>query len=402
MLLGVEYSMEVGVRLHEAEELKPALVELRRSFHRRPELGFRETETARLVTETLLSLGLQVKTGVGKTGVVGYLGDEGPTIAIRADMDALPIQEQNDVPYASQVPGVMHACGHDAHTAMALGAAMLLSRLGLSGRVRFLFQPCEEGTDDEGKSGAMRMVDEGAMDGVDAVVALHVEPRTETGKIEVGGGPMCAAADAFRATIVGDGCHGAYPHLGTDPVFVSAQVISALQGIVARRVDPTAPAVVTVGSIHGGTADNIIPEEVELRGTIRSLDEGVRRQMWAELRETFGLSRTLGADFHLEMRESFPVLVNDPVVATLVGDVATDLLGADSVLPAKPEMGAEDFSVLAAQAPGAMFFLGVKSPHSDAARQLHSADFDLDEDALPIGAAILAEAALRYLQGAHS
>jgi amidohydrolase len=394
--------MEVRGRLHEAEELKPTLVELRRRLHRRPELGFRETETARLVAETLSSLGLQVETGVGKTGVVGHLGNEGPTIAIRADMDALPIQEQNDVPYASQVPGVMHACGHDGHTAMALGAAMLLSRSELPGRVRFLFQPCEEGTDDQGKSGAMRMVDEGAMDAVDAVVALHVEPRTETGKIEVGDGPMCAAADTFRATVVGDGCHGAFPHLGTDPVFVSAQVISALQGIVARRVDPTAPAVVTVGSIHGGTASNIIPQEVQLKGTIRTLDEGVRRQMWAELRNTLGLSRTLGADFHLEIREGFPVLVNDPAMATLITVVATDLLGADSVLPAKPEMGAEDFSVLAAQAPGAMFFLGVKSPCSDRALQLHSSDFDLDENALPIGATILAEVAQRYLQGASS
>jgi len=392
--------METGARLHEADELKPILVDLRRSFHRRPELGFRETETARLVAETLSSLGLQVETGVGKTGLVGHLGNEGLTIAIRADMDALPIQEQNDVPYASQVPGVMHACGHDAHTAMVLGAAMLLSRSELPGRVRFLFQPCEEGTDDEGKSGAMRMVDDGAMNGVDAVVALHVEPRIDTGKIEVGGGPMCAAADMFKATIVGDGCHGAFPHLGTDPVFVSAQVISALQGIVARRLDPTAPAVVTVGSIHGGTAANIIPEEVQVKGTIRSLDEEVRRQMWAELRNTFGLARTLGADFRLELREGFPVLVNDPAVATLIAEVAADLLGADCVLPAKPEMGAEDFSVLAAQAPGAMFFLGVKSPRSDRARQLHSADFDLDENALPIGAVILAEAARRYLQGA--
>jgi amidohydrolase len=394
--------MDVVAPLHEANDLKPILVELRRRIHRRPELGFRETETARLVAETLTSLRLQVETGVGKTGVVVHLGDEGPTIAIRADMDALPIQEQNDVSYASQEAGVMHACGHDAHTAMLLGAAMLLSGWDLPGRVRFLFQPCEEGTDDEGKSGAMRMVDDGAMDGVDAVVALHVEPRTETGKIEVGGGPMCAAADMFRATIVGDGCHGAYPHLGTDPVFVSAQVISALQGIVARRLDPTAPAVVTVGSIHGGTAANIIPEEVQLKGTIRSLDEEVRRQMWSELRNVFGLSKTLGADFRLDMREGFPVLVNDPAMATLIGEVATDLLGTDSVLPAKAEMGAEDFSVLAASAPGAMFFLGVKSPDSDRAPQLHSADFDLDENALPIGAAILAEVARRYLQGASS
>jgi amidohydrolase len=394
--------MGIGAQLREAQELKPALVELRRTIHSRPELGFRETQTARLVAESLSALGLQVETGVGKTGVVGHLGDEGPTIAIRADMDALPIGEQNDVPYASQAPGVMHACGHDAHTAMALGAATLLSRMELPGRVRFLFQPCEEGTDDEGKSGAMRMVDNGAMRGVDTVVALHVEPRTYTGQIKVAAGPICAAADVFRATIVGDGCHGAYPHLGIDPVFVSAQVISALQGIVSRRLDPTVPAVVTVGSIHGGTAANIIPGEVQLKGTIRSLDEEVRRQIWTELRNTFGLSKTLGGDFQLELEEGFPVLANDPAMATLIGEVASDLLGADCVLPAQPEMGAEDFSILAAQAPGAMFLLGVRSPHSERALQLHSADFDLDEDALPIGTAILTEVARRYLQEASS
>jgi metal-dependent amidase/aminoacylase/carboxypeptidase family protein len=370
--------MEIRMRLQEAEDLKPTLVELRRTIHRHPELGFEEIETGRLVAETLSSLGLTVETGIGKTGVVGRLGDEGPTIAIRADMDALPIREQNDVPYASQVPGVMHACGHDAHTAMVLGAAMLLSGMELSGRVRFLFQPCEEGPDDEGKSGAMRMVDDGAMSGVDAVIALHVEPRTETGKIEVGGGPVCAAADSFRATIVGDGCHGAFPHLGTDPVYV------------------------TVGSIHGGTAGNIIPGEVRLKGTIRSLDEEVRRRLWTEVRDTFGLSRALGADFELEIQEGFPVLVNDPAMAALIGGVAADLLGADNVLPAHPEMGAEDFSILAAQAPGAMFFLGVKPPDCERPLQLHSADFDLDENALPVGAAILAEVARRYLSGARS
>jgi amidohydrolase len=389
--------MESGDLLQEARALKDTLVDLRRRIHRHPELGFQEMETARLVTDTLSTLGLEVETGIGITGVVGHLGEKGRTIAIRADMDALPIQEETGVPYASEVPGVMHACGHDTHTAMVLGAAMLLSRKPLEGRVRFLFQPCEEGTDQEGKSGAMRMVDDGAMSGVDAVIALHVEPRTPTGQIKVGAGPICAAADMFRATIVGDGCHGAYPHLGTDPIFISAQVISALQGIVARRVDPVASSVVTVGAIHGGTASNVIPSEVHIRGTIRSLDEEVRRQMWAELENTFALSRALGGDFRLEIEEGYPVTVNDARMAALVREAAGGLLSPESILLEKPEMGAEDFSILAAQAPGVMFSLGVKSPASDRVLPLHSPDFDVDEDALPIGTAILAEVARRYL-----
>jgi len=386
--------------LEEAEALKPVLVELRRSIHRRPELGFRETETARLVSDTLGSLGIAVDSCVGKTGLVGHLGETGPTIAIRADMDGLAIQEETEVPYASEVPGVMHACGHDSHTAMLLGAAMLLARMQLPGRVRLLFQPCEEGTDAEGKSGAMRMVDDGAMEGVDAVIALHVDPRVETGQVKVGQGPICAAADAFRATIVGLGCHGAFPHLGVDPIYISAQVITAIQSIVSRRVDPTSPAVVTVGCIHGGTAANVIPSEVELRGTIRSLDQGVREQLWRDLQGIMELSRTLGGDFRLDIEEGFPVLANDSRVAGLIRDVSIELLGPESVHEELPEMGAEDFSILASQAPGAMFSLGAKAPGRERPLPLHSPHFDLDEEAMPIGTAILAATARRYLEEA--
>jgi amidohydrolase len=241
------------------------------------------------------------------------------------------------------------------------------------------------------------MVDDGAMLGVQAVIALHVDPRLETGQITVGDGPICAAADAFRATVVGSGCHGAFPHLGVDPVFISAQVINAIQGIVSRRIDPTAPSVVTVGSIHGGTAANIIPPDVQLKGTIRSLDEGVRKQLWADLQKALEVTRTLGGDFELEITEGFPVLVNDTTVAGIVRQVAGDLLGAENVHPEHPEMGAEDFSILASEVPGAMFSLGVKPVGSETTLQLHSPYFDLDEEALPIGAAVLAESARRYL-----
>lgn len=384
--------------LEEARALQPTLVELRRTIHRHPELGFRETQTALLISETLGSLGVAVEKGVGKTGVVGHLGETGPTVAIRADMDALPIQEKNEVPYASQVPGVMHACGHDSHTAMVLGAAMLLSRKLLPGRVRLLFQPSEESTDAEGKSGAMRMVDDGAMEGVNAVIALHVDPRLQTGQVQVGEGPICGAADAFRATIVGSGCHGAFPHLGVDPIYISAQVITAIQSIVSRRADPTSSSVVTVGCIHGGTAGNVIPSEVELRGTVRSLSEGVREQLWRDLRAVMALSRALGGDFCLEIEEGFPVLANDSRVAGLVRDVSVELLGSANVHKQLPEMGAEDFSILATQAPGAMFTLGVKRPGTTRTLPPHSPDFDLDEEAMPIGTAILAGTALRLLR----
>ncbi len=383
--------------LEQAQAVVDTLVTLRRAIHRRPELGFHEFETAQLVAQTLESLGLRVDTGVGKMGVIGYLGQDGPTVAIRADMDALPIQEQNDVSYTSQIPGVMHACGHDAHTAMALGAAMLLREMESPGQVRFLFQPSEERCDEEGKSGAARLVEDGAMRGVDAIVALHVEPRLETGQIKVAAGPICAAADSFQATIIGEGCHGAFPHLGVDPIFISAQVISAIQGIVARHLDPTQPAVVTIGSIHGGTAGNVIPSEVVLKGTIRSLDEDVRREARHELKRALALSRALGGDFRLEVGKGYPVLVNDEQVAQLIREVGSDLLGADSVHIEEPEMGAEDFSFLASEAPGAMFSLGVKHRGSTDVRPLHSPHFDIDEGSLPIGVAILAETARRYL-----
>ncbi|MCJ7667940.1 MAG: amidohydrolase, partial [Anaerolineae bacterium] len=244
--------------LARAKGLKGELIRLRRAIHRHPELGFREVKTAALIAVTLESLGIKVQIGVAKTGVIGYLGEGGPVVAIRADMDALPIQELNEVAYRSQLPGVMHACGHDAHVAMALGAAVLLKETKVEGEVRFLFQPSEEHLDEEGKSGAMRMVEEGAMEGVEAILALHVDSEMESGIIKISPGPMAAAVDSFKATIVGRGCHGAYPHRGVDPIFIAGQVILAIQGIVSRRIDPVKAAVISIGTIHGGTAENII------------------------------------------------------------------------------------------------------------------------------------------------
>jgi amidohydrolase len=385
--------------LKRAKELKSEIMRLRRAIHRHPELGFEEVKTAALVAQALESLGIRVRTGVAKTGVVGYLGSEGSTVAIRADMDALPIQELNEAPYRSQVPGVMHACGHDAHVAMALGAAMLLAGRGLPGQVRFLFQPSEEKQDEEGRTGAGRMVEGGAMEGVEAIIALHVDSETtDTGFIRISPGAMCAAVDTFSATIRGEGCHGASPHSGRDPIFISGQVVGAVHGIVSRHIDPMKPAVISIGAIHGGTAANVIPSEVTLEGTIRSLDEEVRVELHAELERAFEVARALGGDYCLTIQRGEPVMVNDEKVSELVRQVALDLLGEGHILPVEPEMGGEDFSILAREAPGAMFYLGTK--RKGEMRLAHNPHFDIDEEALPIGAAILTESVLRYLASA--
>lgn len=383
--------------LKRAKALQEDLIRWRREIHQHPELGFQEFKTAELVAETLRSLGLRVRTNVGKTGVIGYLGEGQPVVALRADMDALPIQEANDAPYASQVPGVMHACGHDAHTAILLGVATLLRQEELPGQVRFLFQPAEEVSDEEGKSGASRMIEDGAMEGVDAVLALHVNSDMPVGSIGIDGPYISAGVDTFYATLMGKGCHGAYPHRGVDPIFILGQVINAIHGIVSRRIDPVQPAVISIGSVHGGQAHNVIPGRVEISGTIRSMDEKVRRELFGELERALGVARALGGDFELRIDEGFPASLNDPRIASLIRQVAIDLLGEDCLHPPEPGMGAEDFGLLANLAPGAMFGLGTKL--EGGRREAHSPTFDIDERALPIGAAILAEATRRYLVG---
>jgi len=362
-----------------------------------PELGFREEQTAALVAEALSGLGLVVHRGVGKTGVVGQLGAGHPCVAIRADMDALPIQEVNAVPYASRVPGVMHACGHDGNTAMALGAAAILARLPDRplGEVRFLFQPCEEGVDSEGKSGAQRMLEDGALDGVDALLAMHVASTLPAGKVAVSGGYILAAADGWEATITGQGCHGAYPHLGLDPFALLAQVILAIQSIVSRRVDPVRPAVVSIGSIHGGDAGNVIPSEVRLKGTIRSFDEETRSQLHQELERAFAPVRALGGEYTLSVRDGVPASYNHPAIAAAVRDAAVDLFGPEAVMSQEPAMGAEDLAWMLRQAPGVAMQFGVQQPGEQ--RLHHSPDFDFDDSLLPKGAAVLAEAACRLL-----
>lgn len=382
--------------LEQAEKIEKQLVQWRRDIHVHPELGFQETRTAALVAEVLKSIGCRVRTGVGRTGVVAELGEGHPVVGIRADMDALPLQETNDVPYASQVPGVMHACGHDAHVAIAMGVATLLAEETFPGTVRFLFQPSEEQSDDEGISGAPRMVEDGAMEGVDAVLALHVDADLAPGDIMVDSGVVAAGVDTLRATIIGHGGHGASPHETIDPIYLAAHVILALHGIVSRRVNPLDPAVITVGCIHAGEAENVIPEKAEIGATIRYMAPEMQELLHAEIEKALSVARVLGGDFEHSFEIGYPPMVNDARQADLMRAVATDLLGAEHIAPPEGSMGSEDFGYFSTLAPGAMLGLGCKIEGD--MRPHHNPRFDVDERCLPIGAAILAEAALRVLR----
>jgi amidohydrolase len=389
--------------LDKAKALKDELVRLRRDIHRHPELGFQEFRTAALVADTLNEIGLEVQTGVGKTGVVGRLGSGGgPTIAIRADMDALPIQDHKDVPYRSQNDGVMHACGHDAHTAILLGVAHLLKQSYSSepwqGNVRFLFQPSEEAFDDNEISGATAMIGDAALEGVDAVIALHVFSDRPAGECYFQDRFSRAAVDSFAGWIEATGGHGAYPHLSTDPIFMLAPVLTALFGIPSRRINPLRPSVVSLGQVHGGSASNVIPNEVFLEGTIRSTDPEVREQLWGEVENAFKISEAMGGSYRFKLSKGYPSLYNDPGVNGWLRQVTGDLLGKTAVHEDEFGMGAEDFAYMAQKAPGAMFMLGA-SLADGVMRNHHTDMFDIDDTVLPLGAAILAETARRFVTG---
>lgn len=383
--------------LKQAHAISEELIEWRRDFHMHPEIAFNLHRTSKIVADELEKMGYRVKRGVGKTGVVAEIGEGGKVVAIRADMDALPILEQNDHEYASKNVGAMHACGHDSHTAMALGAALLMSKEKLPGRVRFLFQPCEETADEEGKSGAQRMSDEGAMDGVDFVIAQHVNPNVPVGAIEISAGPCSGGVDTWYATISGKGGHGAYPHTTVDPFFLLAQVIIALNGIVSRKLDPFEPAVVSIGAISGGDAENVIPEKVTMKGTIRFTSMDVQKQIREELKRTFDIVKALGGDYELKFEFGGPPMVNDETVSNVIEKVGKDLLGQEKVHEMHKSLGAEDFGEFLKHAPGAMFMLGTQIEGREA-YQLHHPKFDLDERALPIGTAMLVETAKRFLE----
>ena len=383
--------------LKQSNAITEELIEWRRDFHQHPELGFDVHRTAGKVADELEKMGYRVRRGVGKTGVVAEIGEGGPCVAIRADMDALPIEEQNTTDYVSQVKGKMHACGHDAHTSMALGAALLLTKEKFNGRVRFLFQPSEEVGDEEGQSGAQRMSADGCMDGVDYIIAQHVDPHAAVGTIAIESGPCSGGVDSWFAVIRGVGGHGAHPNKTIDPFYLTAHVIIALNAIVSRRIDPFAPAVVSIGSIHGGFTENVIPESVKVTGTLRYARLEDHPLIRAEIQRAFEVARTLGGDCELKFEYGGPPMINDEHVSNVIAQAGADLLGRENVKPFHKTLGAEDFGEFMKHAPGAMYTLGTRI-EDGMERPLHHPRFDIDERALPIGTAMLVETALRFLR----
>ncbi|QIN77246.1 amidohydrolase [Rubrobacter marinus] len=371
------------------------IVALRRDIHREPELGFDTEKTAGKVLAALEGLPLEIQTGVAQNGIVATLegAGDGPTIALRADMDALPIHEETGLPFASGTDGKMHACGHDGHTSMLVGAAKALSgmREGLNGTVKFVFQPAEEGG-----GGGKVMVEEGVAEGVDQIFALHLWPGLPFGTAATKAGPIMAAADKFELEIKGTGGHGAMPHLAADAIVVAAHVATALQTIVSREADPVQPAVVTIGEIGAGTAFNIIPETARMGGTVRTIDDDLRHRIPERMESLVkGLAGGMRADAELDYTFSYPVTRNDPEAAALALRVAASLFGEDRAAePAYPSMGGEDFAFFLEKLPGAYVWLGVGDVSG-----LHTPQFAFDEEILPRGAALLTAIALEALSG---
>jgi len=371
------------------------IVALRRDIHREPELGFDTERTAKKVLAALDGLPLDIEMGVARNGVVATLRrGEGPTVALRADMDALPIEEETGLPFSSWIGGRMHACGHDGHTSMLVGAAHALSREDLrdrlNGTVKFVFQPAEEGG-----GGGRVMVDEGVADEVSSIFALHLWPGLPFGKVATKAGPIMAAADAFEMEIIGSGGHGAMPHLAADAVVIAAQVVTALQTVVSREVDPVEPAVLTVGEIGAGTAFNIIPEKARIGGTVRTLNPDLRRRIPGRMEAVArGVAKGMRGDANLDYIFSYPVTANDEGAACRALDVAEELFGGHSVLElSNPSMGAEDFAYFLEKVPGAFIWLGV----GEDVAGLHTPQFAFDEEILPRGSALLAALALEAL-----
>lgn len=382
--------------LDRARAIASELTAIRREIHAHPELGFEEHRTAALIARTLAALPARVRTGVGRTGVVAEVGDGNPIVAVRADMDALPIQEKTGLPFASKTAGIMHACGHDAHVACAIGAAMLLSSTPLAGTVRFLFQPSEEQKDAEGQSGAMRMIDEGALGGARAAIALHTR-GLPAGQIGITEGPALAGNDTITITIRGRAAHAAHPEEGLDAIAIAAHVIQAAQLVVARRTRAGVPAVISLTTIHGGIKENVLAEKVVLGGTVRHAGPAERARLLTELDRALDVGRAMGAECSLGVVEGYPVTHNHPEVVREIREAAIALLGPEGVLELPFDTWAEDFGYITARIPAAMLFLGVTSdrvPHP----VWHSPLFDIDEAALPVGAATLAASALRLLK----
>lgn len=374
----------------EIQALQPRLVEWRRHFHQRPELGFRERLTAEAIAQKLQEWGIKHQTGIAETGIVAIIpgNQPGPVLAIRADMDALPIQELNQVPYRSLHDGVMHACGHDGHTAIALGTAYYLSQHpDFAGTVKLIFQPAEEGP-----GGAKPMVEAGVLKNpdVDAIIGLHLWNNLPLGSLGVRDGAMMAAVELFDCIIKGKGGHGAMPHQTVDSIIVGSQVVNALQTIVSRNVDPLKAGVVTIGSFHAGHARNVIANTAKLQGTVRYFDPGLEGFFAQRMEQIIsGVCQSHGASYELDYRRIYPPVVNNPAIASLVRSVAETVIETPlGIVPECQTMGGEDISFFLQEVPGCYFFLGAANIERDLAYPHHHPRFDFDETVLGVGVEI--------------
>jgi amidohydrolase len=378
----------------EVEKLASNLIELRRDFHRHPELGFQEDRTARIVADRLKHLGYTVRTGVGKTGVTGFLkgGKAGKTVLLRAEIDALPIQEEAEVPWKSDSPGRMHACGHDANTAIALTAAEILAKElpGLPGNVLFVFQPAEEIL-----SGAAAMLRDGALEGVvaDAAFAVHMSNDMQAGTVGLRSGPVMTSADRLELTVIGKGGHGAFPHQACDPVYAAAQIITALQTLVSRETPPLQMSVLSITTLKAGTAFNIIPDTVEMSGTFRCYDTALRETLMGSLRRV--AENVAGAlKCRAEVRNEWltPAVVNDPTLTRLIQGAATDIFGEKQVVEMEQLTGSDDIAYFWQEVPGCYAFIGSAKTDGSPVAQHHNAKFDIDESIMVTGVELLVRA----------
>lgn len=382
-----------------ADKERDEVIETRRSIHAEPELAFEEFKTSARVVEKLKDLGLEMQTGVAKTGVVGLIrgGRPGPTLALRADMDALPIQEENQTSYASRVPGKMHACGHDAHTASLLGTAAILCsiREQLPGTIRLLFQPSEE----KHPGGASVMVAEGALQDAGAIYGHHVHPLLPAGEIGLRPGRYMASADEIYITVFGRGGHGAQPQTCIDPVTISAQIVVALQQVVSRIADPRTPSVLTVGRlIADGGATNVIPSRARLEGTFRTFDEKWRFEAHERIKQmATGIAAAFGATAEVEIKVGYPVLYNDPRLSETAERAITTYVGAENVVELPEWMASEDFAFYAQKIPGCFYRFGVRNEARGIIHPVHTPRFDIDESALELSSGLMAWLAYDYL-----
>jgi len=386
----------------EIDELVPDLIATRRDLHEHPELAFEEVRTSGIVAQRLRALGLEVQTDVAKTGVVGLLhggASQGSTktLAIRADIDALPIHEMNEVDYRSQVDGKMHACGHDGHTSIALAVAYLLSkqRNEFKGTVKFVFQPAEEVA-----GGAKPMVDQGTMNDVDGVIGLHLISQYPVGRVGVRSGAIFASADMFELTVRGQGGHAAMFERAIDPIVISASIITILQTLISRETAPMSPAVLTIGSMHAGSANNIIPEIAVMQGTMRAFTNEHRAYLMQRIKEvTEGIASTMGGSCAMEIGDGCPPCVNDVSLTELVQRAASKAVGKQAVDTGEAVMttASDDMAYFLQTVPGCYFLVGARNDGKGAKYPHHHPHFNIDEDALPIGVEVLTRAALDFL-----